>query len=81
MNRILVEIIAQYSTFLELADESLVSLETALRQQEDLAFQLQKLSEAERAEFIHLLREIAEENPYPDQREYLMKFPEQMGIA
>lgn len=44
MNRELVEIVAQYALFLERADESGLSLATAVRLQEDLAYRLQKLS-------------------------------------
>ena len=80
MNKILVEIIARFAVFLEFADESEIQLETSVQQQEELAFRLQKLSQPEREEFILVLHEIAENNPFPDQREYLLNLPHAIGI-
>ena len=59
MNRTLVEIIAQLALWLEFADESVVDLDAAVKQQEDLAHRLQQLTNGEREEFIRVLKDIA----------------------
>ncbi|HXT20864.1 MAG TPA: hypothetical protein VN923_08955 [Thermoanaerobaculia bacterium] len=81
MTRILVEIIAQLILFLDQADESILSLDAAVKQQEDLAFRLQQLSLPEREEFIRILEMIASEMPSEDQRRILRELPENVGIA
>lgn len=81
MNRILVEIVAQMVLFLEEADESVLSLDAAVKQQEEIAFRLQQLSPEERAEFLRILGEIAAENPFEDQRRILRELPEAVGIG
>ena len=43
MTRVLVQIIAQLAMFLEFADDATLDPDAAVRQQEDLAFQLQQL--------------------------------------
>jgi hypothetical protein len=80
MNRELVEIVAQYALFLERADESEIPLETAVRQQEDLAFRLQKLNSEDRNEFIRLLLEIANEMSSTGDRQILERLPDDVGI-
>ncbi|PYQ47122.1 MAG: hypothetical protein DMF78_24545 [Acidobacteria bacterium] len=80
MNRQLVEIVAQYALFLERASESEISLETIVRQQEDLAARLQKFSRDERQQFIQLLSEIAEETSSKEEREILLRLPDDVGI-
>jgi hypothetical protein len=80
MNRELVEIVAQYALFLERADESEIPLETAVRQQEDLAFRLQKLNSEDRSEFVRLLLEIANEISSADDRQILQRLPDDVGI-
>ena len=81
MNRELVEIVAQYALFLERADESEIPLETAVRQQEDLATRLQRLGAQEREEFIRLLQEIADQTSSSEDREILRRLPDDVGIA
>lgn len=81
MTRVLVEIIAQLAVFLELAEEDVLKLEAAVQQQEDIASKLQQLTPAERTEFVRLLNEIAEENPFEAAREYLRSLPEAVGIV
>ncbi len=80
MNKALVELIAQFAVFLELADESEIPLETAVRQQEEMAFRMQKLSAEERTEFVRILHEVAEEEPFQAHREILRRLPEDVGI-
>jgi hypothetical protein len=77
----LVEIIAHFALFLEFADESVLELEVAVKQQEDLAFRLQQLSPTERAEFVRTLAEIAGRIPEPEHRKYLDSLPRAVGIA
>jgi hypothetical protein len=81
VTRLLVEIIAQMVLFLDQADESILSLDAAVKQQEDLAFRLQQLSHRERKEFIRILQEVASEMPSEDQRRILRELPENVGIA
>lgn len=80
MNRILVEAIANLAMFLEFADESVLTLEDAVRQQEQLAFSLQKLSPADREEFISALAEFSRTVSASAEREYLDRLPSEMGI-
>ena len=81
MIKILVEIIAQAAIFLELSDEETIPLEIAVKQQEDMAFKLQQLSQEERREFIKILNEIAKDNPNREEKEVLLKLPEAVGIT
>ena len=81
MNRVLVQVIAQLASFLEFAGEDVLELEAAVRQQEDMACKLQQLTAAERAEFIRLLNQVADESPYATERAYLRSLPELLGIA
>ena len=81
MNRVLVEIVAQITLFLEQADESTVDLDAAVKQQEEMAFRLQRLSPEERRKFIAILEEIAAENPFEHQRRILRELPKAVGIA
>jgi len=67
--------------FFETAEESEVSLETAVRQHEEVAYRLQKLSPEERADFIRLLREVAKDERDQTRRELLERLPEDVGIA
>lgn len=80
MNRTLVEIIVQYALFLERADESEIPLEMAVRQQEDLAFRLQKLSSIEREDFLRILEEIANGMASEEERKVLLRLPEDVGL-
>jgi hypothetical protein len=43
VNRVLVQVIAQVAVFLEFADDATLDPDAAVRQQEDLAFQLHSL--------------------------------------
>jgi hypothetical protein len=81
VNRVLVQVIAQLASFLEFADEDVLELEAAVKQQEDMAFKLQQLTAAERAEFIRLLNQVADESPFAAERTYLRSLPEFLGIA
>jgi len=78
MKKVLVEVVAQFALFLELTDET--ELETAVRQQEEIAFRLQKLSPEERAEFVGLLEEVAQEDSFREHRDILRRLPEDVGI-
>ena len=80
MNRVLVQVIAQLASFLEFAGEDVLELE-AVKQQEDMACKLQQLTAAERAEFIRLLNQVADESPFAAERAYLRSLPELLGIA
>ena len=81
MNRTLIEIVAHLALWLEFADESIVDLDAAVKQQEDLAHRLQQLTDAERAEFVRVLRDLADANPRPEERRFLHELPEIVGIA
>ena len=80
MNRKLVEIVAHFAVFLELADESEIPIRVAVREQEELAFKLQKLSKEERDEFLQLLHEIAETETTQERRNVINKIPENTGL-
>jgi hypothetical protein len=80
MKRVLVEVIARYAIFLEFSGEDVLDLNAAVQQQEDLVFRMQKLSGTERAEFIRLLKEVADATQFQDQREYLHRLPEMLGL-
>ena len=80
MNRELVEIIAEYALFLEKASEAEISLETAVRQEEDLAYRLQKLSMEDRQTFIETLAEVANDFPVATDRQILLALPDAFGI-
>jgi len=80
MNRVLVEVFVQFALFLEFAGEDEIELETKVRLEEEYAFRLQKLGEADRAEFCRVLREVAEELTEGAQREYLDKLPQLVGL-
>jgi hypothetical protein len=80
------------AVFLEFAGETILDPDAAVKQQEDLAFQLQQLPPADRVEFIRVLREVAGEfirvlrevaGDWPSERErqYLLNLPEATGIA
>ena len=81
MNRVLVRVIAHLAVFLEFADEATLDPDVAVKQIEDLAFQLQQLAPTERREFMHLLNEVAGEWAREPERDYLRSLPEAMGIA
>jgi hypothetical protein len=81
MSRTLVQVIAQVAVFLEFADESVLNLDAAVKQQEDIAFRLQQLTPADRREFIRLLFEIADEWPNTDVRDYLRALPGAIGLS
>ena len=81
MNRVLVQVIAHVAVFLEFADDATLDPDTAVRQQEDLAFQLQQLPPADRSEFIRSLSEVAREWPSERERRYLLTLPAALGIA
>ncbi len=80
MNRELVEIVAQYVLFLE-REESEIPLETAVKQQEDLAYRLQKMTEDDRKEFVRVLADVARNMRSENDREILGRLPEEAGIA
>jgi hypothetical protein len=79
MNRVLVELVAQYALFLERASED-TSLETVVRQQEDMAARLQQLDSSERDQFLDLLRQVAGDTT-GEEREILLRFREDVGLA
>jgi hypothetical protein len=81
MSRTLVQVIAQVAVFLEFADDGTLNPDAAVKQLEDLAFQLQQLPPADRAEFIRLLNEIGREWPSERERAYLLDLPAAIGIA
>ena len=80
MTRTLVRILAQLSLFLEFSDESVLDLDTAVKQQEALASQLQQLPPADRQEFIRILRQVADEHPFENEKKYLKELPAMVGI-
>jgi len=81
MNRVLIEIIAQFALFLELADESEIPLETAVKQQEEMAFRLQKLTQQDRSDFILLLKVVAADEEFNHYQEILNRLPEDVGLV
>jgi hypothetical protein len=81
MSRTLVQVIAQVAVFLEFADESVLNLDAAVKQQEDMAFQLQQLGPADRRDFTRLLFEVADEWPNADGRRYLRALPGAIGLT
>jgi hypothetical protein len=81
MSRTLVQVIAQVAVFLEFADESVLNLNAAVQQQEDMAFRLQQLSPADRRDFTRLLFEVADELPSADGRHYLRALPGAIGLT
>ena len=81
MNRVLVQVIAQVAVFLEFADDATLDPDAAVRQQEDLAFQLQQLPPADRVQFIRVLREVAGDWPSERERQYLLNLPAGIGVA
>lgn len=81
MSRTLVQVIAQVAVFLEFADESVLNLDAAVKQQEDMAFQLQQLSPADRRDCTRLLFEVADEWPNADGRHYLRALPGAIGLT
>jgi hypothetical protein len=81
VNRILVQVIAQVALFLEFADDATLNPDAAVKQLEDLAFQLQQLPPGDRMEVIRLLSQLAEEWPSERERQYLLNLPEAIGIA
>ena len=80
MNRLLVEIVAQFALCLEQVSESGLSLETVVRYQEDLAAKLQRLTPDERQQFITLLAEVAKGLPSSEERGILLRLPDDAGI-
>jgi hypothetical protein len=81
VNRVLVQVIAQVAVFLEFADGAALDPDAAVKQQEDLAFQLQQLPPTDRMEFIRVLSEVAGDWPSERERQYLLNLPEAIGIA
>jgi hypothetical protein len=81
VNRVLVQVIAQVALFLEFADDATLDPDAAVRQQEDMAFQLQQLPPADRSEFIRSLSELAGQWPSERERQYLLNLPEALGIT
>jgi hypothetical protein len=72
MTRVLAQIIAQAALFLEFADDATLDPDSAVKQLEDMAFQLQQLPQADRSELVRMLNEIAREWPSEQEREYLL---------
>jgi hypothetical protein len=81
MSQTLVQVIAQMAVFLEFADESVLNLDAAVKQQEDMAFRLQQLSPADRRDFTRLLFEVADKWPSADGRHYLRALPGAIGLT
>jgi hypothetical protein len=81
MSRTLVQVLAQVAVFLEFADESVLNLDAAVKQQEDMAFRLQQLSPADRRDFTRLLFEVADKWPSADGRHYLRALPGAIGLT
>jgi hypothetical protein len=81
MSQTLVQVIAQVAVFLEFADESVLNLDAAVKQQEDMAFRLQQLSPADRRDFTRLLFEVADKWPSADGRHYLRALPGAIGLT
>ena len=81
MTRVLVQVIAQAALFLEFADDATLDPDSAVKQLEDMAYQLQQLPPVDRSEFVRLLNEIADEWPNKEKRECLLGLPEAFGIA
>jgi hypothetical protein len=81
MTRVLVQVIAQVTVFLEFADETTLHPDAAVKQLEALAFQLQQLTLTERQEFIRMLSEVADEWPTERERQYLLNLPAAIGVA
>jgi hypothetical protein len=81
VNQVLVQVIAQVAVFMEFADDATLDPDAAVKQQEDLAFQLQQLPPADRSEFIRLLSEVAGQWPNERERQFLLGLPEAIGIA
>ena len=81
VNRVLVQAIAQLAVFLEFAGDATLDPDAAVKQQEDLAFQLQQLPPIDRQQFIRLLTEVADEWPSERERRYLLNLPDAIGIT
>ena len=81
MSRTLVQVIAQVAVFLEFADDSVLNLDAAVKQQEDMAFRLQQLSPVDRRDFTRLLFEVADKWPSADGRHYLRALPGAIGLT
>ena len=69
------------AVFLEFADESVLNLDAAVKQQEVMAFRLQQLSPADRRDFTRLLFEVADKWPSADGRHYLRALPGTIGLT
>lgn len=80
MTTALVELIAHFAIFLDLADESMISIEAAVQLQEEMAFRLQSLSPNERAEFLRLLALVADSESSPERQDILKRLPEEVGL-
>jgi hypothetical protein len=81
VNRVLVQAIAQLAVFLEFAGDATLDPDAAVKQQEDLAFQLQQLPPIDHQEFVRLLAEVADEWPSERERQYLRNLPDAIGIT
>ena len=84
MNKILMQIIVDYVLFLQLCDEDQLNLDTAVRQTEQIAYRLQKLSRPEQVEFLEYVAELAaqaERGAGRDRRwQCLNDLPEALGL-
>jgi hypothetical protein len=80
MIRTLVQLIAEFAITLELADESMISLDTATQMQEEMAFRLQSLTPDERSKFLSALASIAEEETAPGRKAILERLPGDCGL-
>lgn len=81
MLRLLVRIVLTYAGFLEFSSDDELDPDTAVKQLEDLAATLLELDARERAVFVALLRELAEEEETAAGKQWVLDFPGMVGLA
>ncbi|WP_049565725.1 hypothetical protein [Nonomuraea sp. SBT364] len=78
--RTLAELVVDLAWFLESGDDSVVDLDDAVKQLEWISHKLSLLPAKDRSRLIALVRERAEAEPESEFREFVVTFPEAMGL-
>jgi hypothetical protein len=80
VNEWLMRVVVQAAAFFELVDDDVLDPDTAVKQLESIAYNLKRLSPAERQEFVSFVLQEAASTRMPEYREFLLAFPDAAGL-
>ncbi|MFI7596648.1 hypothetical protein [Actinoplanes sp. NPDC049681] len=81
MNRILVRALVDLAVSIELSSDDEIDPRTATTLLDDLAANLDDLSDAERDEIVDYIEDLAEKTRDPDRRDVLLDLPDTLALT